>query len=74
MDVCMVNLVSMMELNGMKPVASCCGHGKYKPSIVIQDRIGGYHLELISGIVIPRKKRFYKKDKDGYFFIPECVI
>lgn len=29
--------------------------------------------EIFSGTVIPRKKRFYKKDKHGIYFIPEVV-
>ena len=29
------------------------------------------YFDLISGKDIPRRKRFYKRDKDGYFYIPE---
>jgi len=29
--------------------------------------------ELISGKEIPRKRNFYKKDKEGYYYIPETV-
>lgn len=50
-------------------VACCCGHGKYPMSIVIRDNLGVY--ELFSGKEIPRKKKFYKRDGDGYYYIPE---
>lgn len=29
------------------------------------------YYDLISGKYIPRKRNFYKKDKQGYYFIPE---
>jgi len=28
-------------------------------------------FEVLSKTYIPRNKKFYKKDKDGYYFIPE---
>lgn len=56
-------------------VACCCGHGKFPMSIV--KRMGfennPYYIEIISGKVIPRKKKFYKKDNLGYYFIPETL-
>jgi hypothetical protein len=53
-------------------LACCCGHGKYPMSIVYEiPRIGVF--ELFSGKLIPRKKKFYKKDKDGYYYIPETL-
>ena len=30
-------------------------------------------FELFSGKLINRKKRFYKKDKEGYYYIPEVL-
>jgi hypothetical protein len=63
--------------------ACCCGHGKYSPTIVVTDYSRGiktlegeyYYktFDFLSGVEIPRKKRFYKKDKDGYYYIPEVV-
>jgi len=35
-------------------------------TIVVEGRI-----EVLSGIVIPRKTRFYVKDGEGYYYIPE---
>jgi len=55
-------------------LASCCGHGKYPMTIVFQHTGTGVIGEMFSGRVIPRKKRFYKRDKQGVYFIPECVL
>ena len=64
-------------------LACCCGHGKYKPTLVYQSSNGDIfaavipeHLPayLLQGTVrMPRKKRFYKRDTDGIFFIPEAM-
>ena len=29
--------------------------------------------EICHDIIIPRKKRLYKRDKQGYYYIPEVV-
>jgi len=75
-DPCMKNLIK--NLNNLldsqfKTVACCCGHGKYPMSIVIVAKKLNIPLEVVSGKNIPRKKKFYKKDKQGYYYIPECV-
>ena len=31
-------------------------------------------LELLTYTPIPRKKKFYKKDKQGYYYIPETLL
>ena len=56
-----------------KIVACCCGHGKYTPSIIIQWGIKDYFVDIYSGFSIPRKKKFYKYDKQGYPYIPETI-
>ncbi len=71
-DPCMKNGVWVLsERFGINIVASCCGHKKYPMSIIIKDKLGVF--ELFSGKDIPRKKKFYKKDKQGYYFIQECI-
>jgi hypothetical protein len=30
-----------------------------------------YYMELFSGKLIPRKRRYYLKDKEGLYYIPE---
>ena len=65
-----------------KIVACCCGHqeefkGKYPMTIVCEyyDRKSGHQtfIEFISGKEIPRTRRFYKRDKQGVYYIPEVV-
>lgn len=60
--------------NGFKILACCCGHNKYPMSIVYRIPIMKTNYELFSGKVIPRKSRFYVKDKQGYYYIPEIVL
>lgn len=72
-DYCMVNICSTLKQIGFKVVASCCGHGIYPITIVINAFDGNYYYDLTSLVKIPRKKRFYKKDKEGYYYIPEVV-
>lgn len=72
-DKCMSDLIS--RLSGLlhcnfKTVASCCGHKKYPMTIVIKNDIGG-HFELFTGKIIMRKRSFYKRDKQGHYYIPE---
>lgn len=71
-DPCMRKLITELQAKNIKTLGCCCGHGKYKPTIVI-DR-DGEHVEMFSGVVIPRKKRFYKRDSDGVYYIPECLL
>ena len=70
LDECMINLVEhMQEIYGAQTVACCCGHKKYHITLLIKSY--GNIYDLFSGVEIPRKKKFYKKDKKGYYFIPE---
>lgn len=69
MDKCIWMLVNALNRIGILTLASCCGHGKYRMTIVAN--LDGVRYEFISGKIIPRKSRFYKKDKNGYYYIPE---
>lgn len=72
-DVCMQKLCSLInETTNYKTLASCCGHGKY-PMTIIVTRGYGNPIEWFSQIEIPRKRNFYKRDKQGYFYIPEVI-
>lgn len=72
-DVCMQKLCSLInEATNYKTLASCCGHGKY-PMTIIVTRGYGNPIEWFSQIEIPRKRNFYKRDKQGYFYIPEVI-
>ena len=55
-----------------KIVACCCGHGKY-PMTIVCESPHGKHLEIVSDEYIDKKTRFYKKDKQGYYYIPETL-
>ena len=51
-------------------LASCYGHGRYPMTIVVRDGKGRV-FDLISGRDIPRKRNFYRRDGEGYYYIPE---
>jgi hypothetical protein len=73
-DKCMIYLlgnISTALRRQIKIVACCCGHSKYPMSIIMTD--GKTIKEIVSDKIIPRKKRFYKKDKQGYYYIPETI-
>ena len=60
----------------IKIVACCCGHRKYKKTIVLREGtntqdMNPMYFEHFSRIEIPRKRNFYKRDKQGYYYIPE---
>ncbi len=70
-DKCMEQLCSLInQTTKYKTLASCCGHGKYPMSIVVT-RGYGNPIEWFSQVEIPRKRRYYIRDKEGIFFIPE---
>ena len=81
-DKCMFNLIEKLKNHlyedDVSVVACCCGHGKYPMSIIVREEvyINGIHSSFIikdwmSGKEIPRKRKFYKKDSEGYYYIPE---
>jgi hypothetical protein len=70
-DPCMRGWVNFAKDGGLEVLACCCGHGKYSRTIVIDYE--GHVEELFSKVIIPRKKRFYKRDSEGHFYIPEMI-
>ena len=68
-DPCMKDKMAMLFALSIPTLACCCGHGKYPETIVVNSSYGPH--ELNTGTKIPRKKRFYCKDKDGIYYIPE---
>lgn len=71
LDPCIVPLIEVLNKDGIKTLSCCCGHDRYEPTVVASD--GKKIYEVGTGIVIPRSKRFYKKDSAGFFYIPECI-
>ena len=73
-DKCMVGLIKFLNrkhsLYYAETLGSCCGHGKYHMTVVVKNKHGLIY-DLISNKVIPRKRRFYKRDDEGYYYIPE---
>jgi len=81
-DRCMIKLVEFINTHPrINTISSCCGHGKYNMTIVIKYQTetgidGRYKWkvqELLSGIPLPMKTKYYKKDKQGYYYIPEVL-
>ena len=81
-DHCMVELINMLNMalceDEYTAVACCCGHGKYRMSLLVREEIyvKGTHTgfqvrEWFSNLIISRKRKFYKRDKQGYYYIPE---
>lgn len=70
LDACMENEVMKLSEDGWSPLSCCCGHGRYHKTIVLFDG-GGGAKEHFSGVKIDRRARFYKRDAEGLYFIPE---
>ena len=75
-DECMVRFIDTLNMiihPNFHILACCCGHGKYPMTVVCRYGDSNPAFELFSGMQIKREKRFYKKDKEGYYFIPETL-
>ena len=70
-DECLKNLIFRLKQYGIQTVGCCCGHGKYPMTIIVKDKIGIY--DMVSDETIPRTRRFYFKDAEGYYYVPETV-
>lgn len=73
LDRCIADEINRLNSKGIITIASCCGHGIYPKTIVILHKDGKTRIEKFSKKVIPRKKRFYVKGKEGYYYIPEII-
>jgi hypothetical protein len=69
-DPCMRVVIANLRKAGATPLGCCCGHGKY-PKTIVMKTIEDKRVEYYTGRYIPRTTRFYKRDSDGVFFIPE---
>ena len=74
-DGCMLKAIATLKIifehYGFKIRACCCGHKKYPMSIIYEIPEAGI-FELFSGKIIDRKRNFYRKDEQGYYYIPEA--
>jgi len=71
-DGCMAEHIVHLNSIGIETLGCCCGHGRYFRTVVIREK-NGIVRELHSGVIIPRKRRFYRTDADGYYYIPELA-
>lgn len=72
-DRCIKPLIKWLLECDFAPVASCCGHNKYPITVVVRWMENGVptYYELFTKTKIPRSRNFYKKDSEGYYYIPE---
>jgi hypothetical protein len=61
--------IEALKKQGENVLACCCGHGRYPKTIVV--KTCGYCIEYFSGVMLPRLKRFYRRDALGFYYIPE---
>ncbi len=85
-DPCMGNFVEWLG-NKHQTVLSCCGHGKYPMSVIVKEyeTRGSKRFivfrEIFSGKILRIKenpldkdpKKFYKKDEQEVYYIPEVT-
>lgn len=85
-DPCMEVIIDWLR-NKHIPVSCCCGHGKYPMTIVVKEGVEIYgkrriiFREIFSGIILRIKDdpldddpvKFYKKDGNGIYYIPEVM-
>ena len=74
-DPCMRELIRWLKwyMQTYQPIACCCGHGKYPMTIICKhEDYKSPVWEIVSGTCLYGKK-FYKKDKEGYYYIPEVI-
>lgn len=76
-DKCMKNLVKFInQETRFQTLMCCCGHGKYPQSLIfIDSRVAKFcnrPTDIFSGFQFEHgRRRFYKQDKQGYYYIPE---
>ena len=73
-DRCMDNIITFINRNTQyRTLGCCCGHNIYPMSIVVQHKLTGFKIELFTFKLIPRKRRFYKSDSKGFYYILEVI-
>ena len=71
-DECMWPYIFSLRNRGLDTLGCCCGHGWYPMTIVVRKEDGQVY-EHFSGRTIPRVRKFYKLDENGYYYIPETL-
>lgn len=71
-DSCMVDLVRSPQEKGIETVTCCCGHDIYPKTIIVRTGRPWVTKEICHNITFRgRKKRFYRKDENGVYYVPE---
>jgi hypothetical protein len=73
-DRCIRKLVAALRSHlDFEILASCCGHDRYPLTLIVrrQSEPAASAFELMTGMTIPRKRNFYRKDASGFYYIPE---
>ena len=77
-DPCLRKEILWLNKHGIETLACCCGHGKYKKSIIYNYNFANgtkylrvFNLTTKKVFCLSRKKRFYFKDSEGVYYIPE---
>lgn len=80
-DCIKVEIAGINSKDNFKTILSCCGHSIYPKTIIVQNTSSGCVFDWISGIVLQpfykngkERDRFYRKDQNGYYFIPEVML
>ncbi len=72
-DRCLRGLIGALRSSTeFETLASCCGHGKYPMTIITRKRPDGVPFDLMSGARVQRRRNFYRKDADGFYYLPEA--
>lgn len=71
-DKCLIaKIEEINKSKELKTLASCCGHGSYNPTIVVKDKDGLiFELYSMKPLIPQKRNRYYRKDKNGIYFIP----
>jgi hypothetical protein len=73
-DPCLVGLIKFLNEQGIETISCCCGHGIYPMTIVVRTDLPGVTREICHGIIFQgRRKRYYRKDANGVYYIPEVL-
>jgi len=64
-------LIKYFNTMGRKTLACCCGHNRYPMTIVVESAWDKSPIEILSKTFLSKQKRYYMKDKKGFYFIPE---
>jgi len=75
-DVCMREFIDWLNMHhDIKTLLCCCGHDRYPETIVILNKELNLVYEYYTGITLSHgvrpRKRYYKRDPAGYYYIPE---